>query len=59
MKFYDNVCKELKQAANYRNMKMMFQKHHVELIKTKVMNGDEYIALHENLNKTLLIELSS
>ena len=42
MKFYVDICKELKQAANYRNMKMMFPKDHVELIN-KVMNGDEYI----------------
>ena len=47
MKFYDNVCKELKQAANYRNMKMMIPKDHVELIN-KIMNGDEYITFNGN-----------
>lgn len=45
MKFYDNVCKELKQAANYRNMKMMIPKDHVKLIN-KIMNGDEYITFN-------------
>ncbi len=47
MKFYDNICKELKQAANYRNMKMMIPKDHVELIN-KIMNGDEYITFNGN-----------
>ena len=47
MKFYDNVCKELKQAANYRNMKMMIPKDHVKLIN-KIMNGDEYITFNGN-----------
>lgn len=47
MKFYDNICKELKQAANYRNMKMMIPKDHVELIN-KIMSGDEYITFNGN-----------
>ena len=48
MKFYANVVEEINQASNYGNMKMMFPKDHVEVIK-KIMDGAKTVELSGNI----------
>lgn len=45
MKFYQNLTDELKQSENYRTMKMMFSKDHLEVYR-KIMNNERYVELN-------------
>ena len=47
MKFYANIQEEIKQAANYDKMSMIFPKDHVEVIE-KIMSGAKEVELNGN-----------
>jgi hypothetical protein len=48
MKFYADISVEIKQAANYRKMSMIFPKDHVDVIK-EIMSGAEAVEINGNI----------
>ena len=47
MKFFANILEEIKQAANYDKMSMLFPKDHVEIIE-KIMGGAKSVEFNGN-----------
>ena len=48
MKFYADISVEIKQAANYGKMSMIFPKDHVDVIK-EIMSGAEAVEINGNI----------
>ena len=55
LKFYNNLENELKQAVDYRNMKMMFPKDHYEIF-AKIADGETDITFRGNRLRLSTVE---